>query len=207
MKRGVLNRRSRGMIAVLVMAAMMSCGAGIRDGQGDVYVTKTIGQEGDQIVLGEATLDVWQDCLASDAVITLRRFAFVRHGGAVSPVFEIQVPSPGTFQKDPRIGISTSSMAVISPSPVIGFLVPGVDNEQWVPDSSSPSQPCSGPVVCGPVQIKGFTEPGGSGSGLPQTTRLQFAIVTQCQSPADCPGGQTCTAMACQICPTSSPCN
>jgi hypothetical protein len=185
----------------------MSCGTGIRDGEGDLYVTKTIGPEGGRIVLQEATLDVWPHCLNESEAITMRRFATIDHAGAVGPVFEIQIPTPDIFQLDPQIGIVTSDVAAGNPASKIGFLVPGAPNEQWAPDTSLPYQPCSSPTVCGPVQSDGFPNPGGAGSGFPPTTKLDFAIVTQCGSNPDCAGRQTCSSHACQQCYEVSSCN
>jgi hypothetical protein len=195
-------------IAVLAVAFAASCGTGIRDGQGDWYVSKTIDQSGGQLVLGEATLDIKDHSLKSPpALITLRRFPAVQHSGAVGAVFEIQIPIPDTFSNDPRIAISTSDAVATATGSMIGYLVPGADNEQWIPDSSQAVPPCSGPVVCGPVQSQEFTNRGGAADSGLTTTRLQFAIVTQCDSAAICPIGQTCSSRACQQCAAGGPCN
>jgi hypothetical protein len=194
-------------IALLAVAATASCGTGIHDGEGDWYVSKTIDQSGGQLVLGEATLDVKEHSLKSPpTLITLRRFPTVQHSGAVGAVFEIQIPTPDTFSNDPRIAISTSDAVATTTGSMIGYLVPGVDNEQWVPDSTPAVPPCSGAVVCGPVQSQAFTPGGAADAGL-ATARLQFAIVTQCDSAAICPFGQTCSSRACQQCAAGGPCN
>jgi hypothetical protein len=207
MQRGLSTKWPWRVTAVLAVAMVLSCGTGIRDGEGDLYVRKTVGPAGGQLVLGEATVDVWQDCLASPTPITLRRYATIDHSGAVGPVFEIQVPTPDTFKNDPRIGITTSAVVADNSASKIGFLVPGVANEQWVPDSKPASPPCFPPVVCGPVQILEFTNPGGTNDPALTTTRLQFAIVTQCQSTGNCSASQACNSGACQECPTGALCN
>lgn len=191
------------VIAVLAMAATMSCGTGIRDGEGDLYATKTIGPEGGQILLQEATLDVPTLSLTEPKSITMRRFQTIDHTGAVGPVFEIQIPTPDIFAIDPQIGIVTSDAVAANQAATIGFLYPGISNEQWVPDTSRPFPACSSPTVCGPVQSGGFWKPNG---GLPPTTKLDFAIVTQCASTSDCEVNQTCSSTACQQCVEISSC-
>jgi len=207
MQRGLTKLWSWRVTAMVAATTALSCGTGIRDGDGEVYMFKTIDAPGDRLVLGEATLDVGEGCLDSPTVITLRRFSTIDHTGAIGPVFELQVPTPGTFKGDPRIEISTSDTVAAASSSTIGFLVPGGSNEQWVPDTPQPAPPCSSGVVCGPVQIKSFTEPGGTTSPLPPTTRLEFAIVTQCQEDQDCPLYQACSSRACQECYPGSTCN
>ncbi len=207
MQRGVLKIRPWGVIAVLAMATTTSCGTGIRDGEGYAYVTKTIGPEGGQIVLREATLAIYPQNLKEPATISMRRFPIIDHAGAVGPVFEIQIPTPTTFDLDPDIRIVTSDVVASNPASRIGFLFPGIANEQWVPDTSSPFQPCSPPTVCGPVQRDGFIHPGGTGSALSPTTTLDFAVVTQCGSIGDCAARQTCSSNACQQCYTVTSCN
>jgi hypothetical protein len=185
---------------VLAVAATVSCGTGIRDGEGDLYVTKTIGPEGGQLVFREATLIVWPNDLSAPASITMRRFPTIDHAGAASPVFEIQIPTPTTFTGDPDIQIVASDVATPNPASMIGFLVPGVSHEQWVPDTSKPFQDCSLPTVCGPVQRLGFSQP-------PPRTTLDFAIVIYCGSNANCAGSQTCSSNACQQCDSVTNCN
>jgi hypothetical protein len=207
MQRGISIRWPWVGIAVLAVAATVSCGTGIRDGQGDLYVTKTIGPEGGQLVFREATLIVWPNDLSAPASITMRRFPTIDHAGAVGPVFEIQIPTPTTFIGDPDIQIVASDVPTPNPASTIGFLVPGIANEQWVPVTSQPFLSCSSPTVCGPVQSGGFNHPGGTGSGLSPTAKLDLAIITQCASNADCAGRQTCSSTACQQCVEISNCN
>jgi hypothetical protein len=197
MQRVVLNMGPWGLIAALAMATTMSCGTGIRDGESEFSMTKTIGPEGGQIVLQEATLDIPTLSLKDPETITLRRFWTIDHTGADSPVFEIQIPTPNIFNLDPQIGIVTSDAAAANPAATIGFLYPGISNEQWVPDTSKPFLACSPPTVCGPVQSDGFENPSGA---VPPTTKLDFAIVTGCASNADCEINQTCSSLACQQC-------
>ena len=200
MESGVSKNCLRAILAFVAGAAALSCGAGVHDGRGEVFATQTIDQAGGQIVLREATLDVWQDCLLGPSAITLRRYDSIDHSGAVGPVFEVQVPAPDAFINDPRIGIEASPVVAGSASSVIGFLIPGVANEQWVSDSD-PAAPCTASVVCGPVHGQIF-----NGASL-KTTVLLFAIVSQCITIADCPSQQTCNSGACQKCPVGSPCN
>jgi hypothetical protein len=207
MGHGVSTRWFCAVAAFLAGASGISCGAGIQDGRGEVYATRIVGQSGGQIVLREATLDVKQDCVQDPVPITLRRYESIKHSGAVGPVFEIEVPTPDTFRKDPQIDVATSSLAVTSLNPVIGFLVPGADNEQWVPDSPMPAPSCPSSVVCGPVQSQTFTDPGSDASPVVTTRVLLLAIVTQCATIADCPSNQTCNSKACQECPKDAPCN
>ncbi len=207
MQRGVLKIRPWGVIAALAMATTMSCGTGIRDGEGYAYVTETIGPEGGQIQLQEATLDVWPACLKEPAAITMRRYPTIDHSGAVGPAFEIQIPTPTTFVGNPDIEIVTSDVVASNPTSTIGFLYPGVPgpDQQWVPMTSMPFQTCYPPTVCGPVQILGFSQD--QGGTLPPTTKLDFAIVTHCASNGDCAARQTCSSNACQQCYEVTNCN
>jgi hypothetical protein len=190
--------------AVLAVTTALSCGTGIRDGEGEVYVSKTVDYPGDTLVLGEATLELGIGCVEAPALVTLRRFPTIGHSGAVSPVFEIQVPTTDTVKRDPKISIATSPAVADNSASVIGFLVPGAKDEQWVPDSPTMKLPCLPGVVCGPVQSGGFQNPG---SGISPTTKMDFAIVQQCGGIEDCGLYQGCSSNACQACATNSPCN
>lgn len=206
MQRGLSTYWPWRVTAVLAVTTALSCGTGIRTVEGEAETSRTIDQEGFDLKLGEATLNVCQNCLAAPALITLRRFhTYQHHLGAVGPVFEIELPTPDTFKQDPRIVIETSTAIANNDSFVIGFLVPGGTHEQWVPDSPAASLACSAPEVCGPVQILGFTKPGG-GTASP-TNRLEFAIVKKCGSISDCGPLQACNSGACQECATPSDCN
>jgi hypothetical protein len=193
--------------AVLAVTTALSCGTGIRTTEEqEVAVSRTIDSEGFDLKLGEGTLNVWKNCLDSPTLITLRRFhSYDHHLGAVGPVFEIEIPAPDTFTCDPRIVIETSSAIANNGSPVIGFLVPGGTNEQWVPDSTPANPSCTKPNICGPVQNQSFTSPGGG--TLDPTNRLEFAIIETCGGPSDCGSRQTCTSGACQECQTNGLCN
>ena len=208
MQRGLSKYWPWRMTAVLAVTTALSCGTGIRDGEGEVYANRMVGQEGLDIRVGEATLSVGLNSLNyPPTLISLRRFATIDHSGAVGPVFEIEIPTPDAFSQDPRIVISTSDTVASLPSSTIGYLVPGATIEQWVPDSppASSTPPCASPNVCGPVQIKEFTQP--AGGTEPPTTRLQFAIVKKCGVIGDCGLFQACTSSACQACLTNGPCN
>jgi hypothetical protein len=193
--------------AVLAVTTALSCGTGIRTIEvQEVAVSRTIDSEGFDLKLGEATLNVGMGCLEQPALIILRRFhSYDHHLGAVGPVFEIEIPAPDTFKCDPRIVIASSSTFAKKDSPVIGFLVPGGTNEQWVPDSTLANPPCTAPIICGPVQNQSFTNPG-SGS-LSPTNRLEFAIVRKCGQTTDCGPSQACTSGACQQCQLNGECN
>ncbi len=207
MERRVSTIRFCAIAACLAGGAAISCGTGIHDGRGEVFATSIIGPSGGQILLREATLDIGEDSVQGEAPITLRRYDSIAHSGAVGPVFEIQVPTPDTFTHDPHIGIATAPAVVASAKSVIGFLIPGVPNEQWIPDSTTSTAPCPGSDVCGPVQKDTFFNPGGSIDAGFTTTVLRLAIVTQCAGNADCLSRQACTSRACQKCPPNSPCN
>ena len=192
--------------AVLVVAATVSCGTGIRDGEGEFYATKTIGPEGGQLVFREATLDFGPNCVDPLAPITLRRFDSIAQTGAVGPVFEIQVPSPGTFTNQPTITISTPATVASDAKYTIGFLVPAI--RQWFPNTNTNPPPCAtSPALCAAVQIQSFTQPKGPQDPL-KTTTLDLAIVQTCKGPSDCPPNQnlTCNGNACQLC-SSGFCN
>ena len=208
MQRGLSISWLRGGAAIVVVALPASCGPGLRDREINLSVSRTLGQPGGDIAIGEATLHVWEDCLAAPAQIASRRFSAVEHLGAVGSVFEIAIPMPDRFKNDPRMVIATSSEVAANPSSVIGFLVPGAANERWVPDSPPPNfAACEPPLVCGPVQVWGFTNPGGVKAPSLTTKRLQFAIVTKRDSIEECPVGQSCNSAACNSCPTGSLCN
>jgi hypothetical protein len=192
--------------AVLAVAASVSCGTGIRDGQGDLYATKTIGPEGGQIVLREATLDFGLNCVDPPAPITLRRFDSIAQTGAVGPVFQIQVPSPGTFNNQPTITISTLDTVASDSRYAIGFLVPAI--RQWFPNTNTNPPPCAASsALCAEVQIQSFTQPNGPQDPL-KTTTLDLAIVQKCMANSECPTGQNmvCSGTACQLC-SSGFCN
>lgn len=205
MERGQQTEWPWRLTAVLAVTTALSCGTGIRTTEEqEVAVSRTVDAEGLDLKLGEGTLNVWKNCLDSPTLITLRRFhSYEHHLGAVGPVFEIEIPVPDTFTCDPRIVIETSSAIANNGSSVIGFLVPGGTNEQWVPDSTQASPPCTAPDICGPVQNQSFTKPGG---GTP-TNRLEFAVVESCGGTPNCGPSQACTSGACQECQTNGECN
>jgi hypothetical protein len=206
MQRGLSKYGPLRSTAVLTVTTALSCGTGIRDGEGEVYANRIVGQEGLDIQVGEATLSVGLNSLRNPpTLISLRRFATIDHSGAVGPVFEVEIPTPDAFSNDPRIVISTLDTVASLPSSAIGYLVPGVSNEQWVPDSPSEFPPCTSTEVCGPVQIQEFIRP--AAGTKPPTTRLEFAIVKKCDGIGDCGPLQACSSRACQACQPSSECN
>jgi len=207
MERGTTIVRLRAVAAIATATASVCCGTGVRDGRGEVFLSRLLDQQGGQIVLKEATLDICESCLSAPAAIMLRRYDKIEHSGAASPVFEVELPSPYTLQGDPTLGIATTASVAGSPNAAIGFMVPSVVM-QWVPDSAAASAECPaavGPAVCGPVQVGSFREPDGN-PALASNVVL-FAIVIRCSSNADCPQGQGCTSSACQECPQGSACN
>jgi hypothetical protein len=167
-----------------------------------LVTSKTLDARGGQIVLGELTLDVWENCLASSATIIVRRYDTIKHTGAIGPVFEIELPSANTFINDPQLSITPSADALACDSCTIGFLVPSLTPQQWVPDSPATPPACLPGVVCGPLQIQSYAK-----DSAYATTIVQFAIVKQCGSNSDCLSKQACNSRACQQCPTSGLCN
>jgi hypothetical protein len=192
----------------LTAAAGISCGPGIHSGDGWYFVSKPIDRSGDQLVLREGVLDVWENCVAESSLITLRRFDRIDHTGAIGPVFSVEVSSSNTFVNDPQISIVSPAAVDPAQGLTIGYLVPGDPDKQWVPDSPATPPTCAAGVVCGPVQIESFKQPGGDPTKA--TTTVEFAIVKQCAtSRGDCPSRQACNSGACQQCPipTGGDCN
>ena len=162
----------------------------------------TLDEWGSQIQFNELTVDVGEYSLVSSATITVRRYDSIKHAGAIGPVFEIEVPSANTFINDPQLSIATSADVLACETCTIGFLVPSLTPQQWVPDSPAVPPKCLPGVVCGPLQSQSY------GKDSPNaTTIVQFAIVKQCDSNSDCLSRQACTSRACQQCPTSGQCN
>jgi hypothetical protein len=156
----------------------------------------------------EASLDV-SGCLVPEqsAEITLRRFLAIAHSGARSAVFEIEISRPDAFLSDPKIEIMALPSVLRDKDSKIGFLVPGDD--QWIPDqdcSDDRSSPiacfdCSPAMICGGVQMEGFTKPVGK---VARTSVMDFAIVHQCKVDSECPNDMRCNSRACQQCPEGS---
>jgi hypothetical protein len=171
-----------------------------------ISTSQILDSQGGRIVLGELTLDVWENCLASSATIIVRRYDTIKHTGAIGPVFEIELPTADTFINDAQLSIATSADVLACDSCTIGFLVPSLTPQQWVPDSPASPPKCLLPgVVCGPLQIQSFSKP--KADSTFNTTIVQFAIVKQCGSNSDCSLNQACSSRACQQCPTSALCN
>jgi hypothetical protein len=193
--------RLRRVATLGVCVAGLSCGTGIRDGNDEESVTRTIGPEGGQIAFMEGTLDILPNNVEKLTPITLHRYPSINHTGAIGPVFEVQVQTPGTFTQDPIIEVVTSSEVVNGSGNVMGLLVPGIN--QWFPTTSStPSDfSCPSSNVCGDLQRIEFIRPdGGKNTAITSTTTIQFAIVRQCNSDGDCPSQQACNSGACQQC-------
>jgi len=200
--------RLRRVATLGVCVAGLSCGTGIRDGNDEESVSRTIGPEGGQIAFMEGTLDILPNYVEGLPKITLHRYASIKHTGAIGPVFEIQVPDPGTFSNDPIIEVVTSSEVANGVGNVMGLLVPGVD--EWFPTTSStPSDfSCPSSNVCGALQRIEFTRPdGGKNAVITSTKTIQFAIVQQCSETKECLKGLACNSGACQECPEDSPCS
>src|SRR6266498_5751188 len=101
MKRALTNLPSWIASLVALVATVPSCGRGIHDGEGEVYAKKTVDRNGDRLILGEAVLDVWPNCLAGPTVVTLRRAQTLGPSGAVSSIFQLEIPTPDAFTNDP----------------------------------------------------------------------------------------------------------
>jgi hypothetical protein len=167
--------------------------------------SQTFDPQGGQLVFGELTLDIWEDCLAATSLIIVRRYDSIKHAGAIGPVFEIELPTSDTFINDPLLSIAAPADVLSCDRCTIGFLVPSLTPQQWVPDSPATPPKCAAGVVCGPLQIQSFSKPKADSSF--STTIVQFAIVKQCGANSDCLSNQACTSRACQQCPASSVCN
>jgi hypothetical protein len=199
MKRALTNLASWVASLVGLVATVPSCGSGIHDGEGELYVRKTVDRNGDRLVLGEAVLDVWPDCVSGPTLITLRRSQTLGPSGAISPIFQLEIPTPKAFTNDPRLSIATSSEIAVDPTSAIGHLVPDRQPQQWIPEIGSLTNCDVVSSVCGPLQTGKFAE-------LP-ATKLDYAIVKLCDQPL--PGcslpNQSCQSGACQYCPTCGP--
>jgi hypothetical protein len=202
--------RLRRIATLVACVAGLSCGTGLRDGNDEESVTRTIGPEGGQIAFMEGTLDIPKDSVDPAVPIILRRYPSIKHAGAIGPVFEIQVPKPGTFNQDPTIGISTIASVAVDSNSAIGYLTPSFAEVQWVPDQKTPNTykpSCQSSAVCDLVQSQAFTNPGNLGDAGITTTVLQFAIVQRCIHTTECLKGLACNSGACQECPEDSPCS
>jgi hypothetical protein len=202
--------RLRRIATLVACAAGLSCGTGIRDGNDEESVTRTIGPEGGQIAFMEGTLDIPKDSVDPAVPIILRRYPSIKHAGAIGPVFEIQIPTPNTFaHSDPTIGISTTASVVADSNSVIGYLVPSVTKVEWVPDQTpEQSKPtCQSSAVCDFVQSQAFPNHGNLVDAGITVSVLQFAIVQQCTDTKECLKGLACNSKACQECPADSPCS
>jgi hypothetical protein len=200
MKRALTNLPSWVASLAALVATVPSCGSGIHDGEGEFFAKKTVDQAGGEIEVQGAVLDICPDCLKAPTLVTLRRYLSIQHGGALSPVFELEIPTVNAFVGTPRIVITPAPAVAADPSSTIGFLVPGGKKDQWIPNQQSSDQPCSSTSICGQVQIGTFANPP-LDSGLTSTTKLDFAIIKKCDVNADCPSQQFCTSGACQDCP------
>ena len=167
--------------------------------------SQTVDPVGGQLVFAELTLDICEGCLATRSTIVVRRYDSIKHAGAIGPVFEIELPTADTFINDPLLSIAAPADVLSCGSCTIGFLVPSLTPQQWVPDSPATPPKCVAGVVCGPLQIQSYSKPKADSSF--STTIVQFAIVKQCSSNGDCQSNQACTSRACQQCPASSTCN
>lgn len=188
---------TRPWLEILLLAtstAVLSCGSGIHIGEGDQFARKTIDQNGDKIVLREAVLDVVKGALSASTQITVRRFEGNARDGAISPIFEIEIPTPDSFANNPRLFIAASTETANDPTSYIGHM----DGAWWIPEQPR-REDCEMPSsVCGHLQTSLFSERG--------LTRLDYAIVKRCESRADCLlPDQSCQSNACQYCPTCGP--
>ena len=157
-------------------------------------VTKTIGTEGGEIALAEATLFIGIGTMSQAVPVTLRRYDYYGRAGAISPVFEVQVPAAGTFvNNNPAIAISTSADVLANPSSAIAFVTAPTD--YWVP-TIVPTN-CPALSICGTVYNLRYVAASGT---TPEVTSLYFSIVVKCDSTTVCPPRQACNSGACQAC-------
>lgn len=188
------------LAALFACAAGLSCGAGVHDGDEAQAATSQISAaEGGSINFMGAELDIRPGDLGADATIKLTWHRAIAHVGALSSVYDIEVPGPNPFLQDPRITIWTTEDIVHAEGSVIGLMVPNATDPTWVPETYAPDGQCPDSTVCGPVQSQSFAT----------TNVLRLAIVTQCYREQDtpCPSGQSCArSNACQQCPSGSPC-
>jgi len=186
------------LVALLASGAGVSCGPGLHDGDEEQSTSQPVGKAGGHIEFMGGKLDIDPGALPWDDVPI--RFAWRRaiaHTGALSGVYQIELPASVCFQKDPTLTISTTPEIAAKSHNVIGEMVPSVGD--WVPNTSKVRDGCPESTVCGPVQSQIF-----------QTTpSIRLAIVTECYAGRDtpCPSGQSCASSnACQQCPPGSPC-
>ena len=183
--------------------AIMNGTDAIMDGTDAVTITSvtaTVGPEGGEIVLAEATLFIGQGTMSQAAPITLRRYSTFGRAGAISPVFEIQVPTAGTFiNNNPAIAILASAEIASDASSVVGFVTTAAD--YWVPSIAPTACPSSS--VCGTVYNLRYQA---ASDASPAVTSLYFAIVVKCDGTTVCPPRQSCNSSACQACPNGPLC-
>jgi hypothetical protein len=208
MKQGISIARGRAVVAMVASSLAVSCGSGIHSGKGEVFESATVEPAGGTVAVEDGILRLYQGAVTSPSVITLRRYDEVVPAGAVSPVFEVQLPTPDTLKVDPRLDIH--SAAAVSSAPTLftmGFLSPmSTDLWIWVPDSTSSYPDCAEGYVCGPVQGQSFTKPAGGGV-IPPTDVLRLAILRTCKAITDCGSSQTCQSGVCQQCLSPTNCN
>jgi hypothetical protein len=200
MERGVSKTNLLTAVTLWSLAGgALGCGAGLYDGDGSAEVTKSIDINGGVITLGQATMTINSNCVAVTSAITLRRFQSINQTGACSPVFQIEVPTSDTFTCDPTLEIMLSpNVDPTKKNLRLGFLLPtDLAQEQWVPLTSMPvSNPSR---VSDRIQTLNFSNNG--------RTAVDYAVVIQCSSNADCPPLQGCSSNACQGCNLNGPCN
>jgi len=150
-----------------------------------------------------AKLEFPDGCLASEAEIKLTWHRTIAHAGALSSVYDLEVPEPYTFQKDPWLTISTTSKIASESHNVIGFMVPG--KGLWIPETYPTDTRCPDSTICGPVQSQTFQHADTGNPSVTTTNVLRLAVVTRCSQDTQCPSGQSCkVANACQQCPENS---
>ena len=184
--------------AALVAAGFglsLGCGSGIYDGTGATQVTKTVGRDGDTLVLAQARLLISPGTLASPTAVTLRRIPKVAHAGAYGPVFELSVPGRNLFLQDPTLDLMVPFIGANQGDLALGSLNPSLSLalQQWVPISVSQID-ANLTLLTAPAQ------------GFSTADTLDFGAVVRCPPTVPCPSGQTCSSNACQACPTGTPC-
>jgi hypothetical protein len=195
MKRALTNLPSWVASLAALAATVPSCGSGIHDGEGEVYAKETIDDNGGRIVLREAVLDIPPRCVAGPTPITLRRYAAIDNSGAISPVFQLEIPTAKTFVDRPQLSIVASSEISSGENSALGHLLPDGHPQLWIPEQPRASVCDLSSSVCSLLQLQAFTDP-------PTTSKLDYAIVKLCNASSDCLPNQSCQSGACQYCPT-----
>jgi hypothetical protein len=184
------NAVAWGTLGLLVASG--GCGEGLRDGLGEVAVTRVVDPPGPaEVVLAQARFLIKRSSLSKPATVKLRRLPKAEPSGPIGPVFELTVEGTG-FSQPPVMEIA------VSPAPwvpeetlIVSFHGGGATDYSWQPLTSSRSYDPQTRTVRGDVTVP-----------LADRT-LRFGMLAWCgtQPPRvdKCPvEGQTCHYGACQ---------